>query len=144
MPKTTSRLTSASRRRPCGAALRGHATNPPGRWKEPGAFPATDHERNAPARGAVGTHPSSCPGAVWRAGPDLGSVIPHAGTVGLLVIAMIEAAFRAYADGAGARCGLTRDGLAVRHAGEHGGLAGRPPPRQPVSKGHRAELRVLG
>ena len=57
-------------RRPC------IATRPPG-------------ARSAP-------DPSSCPPAVWRAAPArLGSLIPHAGAIRALVIAMIEAAFGA-------------------------------------------------
>ena len=75
------------------ARLRGHATDPPGRWKEPGAFPATDHATQR-ARQGRGRHPirrrvrrqcGECHGTV-------GSLIPHAGAVGALVIAMIEAA----------------------------------------------------
>ena len=76
------------------ARLRGHATDPPGRWKEPGAFPAADHAAQR-ARQGRGRHPirrrvrRQC----GEGGGALGSLIPHAGAVRPLVIAMIEAAF---------------------------------------------------
>src|SRR4029453_12432994 len=75
--------------------LRGHATDAPGRWKEPGAFPAADHATQR-ARQGRGRHPirrrvrGQCAERRRRAG----SLIPHAGAVGALMIAMIEAAFR--------------------------------------------------
>ena len=77
-----------------GARLRGHATDPPGRWKEPGAFPATDHATQR-ARQGRGRHQirrrvrRQC----GERGGALGSLIPHARAIGALVIAMIEAAF---------------------------------------------------
>ena len=76
------------------ARLRGHATDLPGRWKEPGAFPATDHATQR-ARQGRGRHPirrhvrRQC----GESDHALGSVIPHAGAVRPLVIAVIEAAF---------------------------------------------------
>ena len=76
------------------ARLRGHATDPPGRWKEPRAFPATDHAAQR-ARQGRGRHPirrrvrGQCGGRRRRAG----SLIPHARAVRALMIAMIEAAF---------------------------------------------------
>ena len=77
------------------ARLRGHATNPPGRWKEPGAVPATDH---AAQRARQGRGRRRIRRRVRRqcreGGSALGSVIPHAGPVRPLVIAMIEPAFR--------------------------------------------------
>src|SRR6516162_4557356 len=75
------------------AWLRGHTTNPPGRWKEPGAFPATDHATQR-ARQGLGRHPirrcvhGQCDERDRRAG----SLIPHAGAVRALMVAMIEAA----------------------------------------------------
>ena len=76
------------------ARLRGHATDPPGRWKEPGAFPATDHAAQR-ARQGRGRH--QIRRRVRRQCGErdgaLGSLIPHAGAVRALVIAMIEAAF---------------------------------------------------
>ena len=76
------------------APLRGHATDPPGRWKEPGAFPAADHAAQR-ARQGRGRHPIRRRVRRQCRGRDgaLGSLIPHAGAVGALVIAMIEAAF---------------------------------------------------
>jgi len=76
--------------------LRGHATDPPGRWKEPGAFPATDHATQR-ARQGRGRHrirrrvDRQCGDG---RGPR-GSLIRHAGAVRALVIAMIEAPFGA-------------------------------------------------
>ena len=76
------------------ARLRGHATDPPGRWKEPRAFAATDHAAQR-ARQGRGRHPirrrvsGQCGGRRRGAG----SLIPHAGAIRALVIAMIEAAF---------------------------------------------------
>src|SRR5882672_1153515 len=74
--------------------LRGHATDSPGRWKEPGAFPAADHATQRAHQGR-GRHPirrrvrRQCG---ERRGA-LGSLIPHAGAIGPLVVMMIEAAF---------------------------------------------------
>ena len=77
------------------ARLRGHATDPPGRWKEPGAFPAADHATQR-AHQRRGRHPIRR--RVHRQSGErdgaLGSLIPHTGAVGPLVIAMIEPAFR--------------------------------------------------
>ena len=51
-------------------------------------------QRNAPARGAVGTRSVDVSaGSVREGGGAAGSLIPHAGAVRALVIAMIEAAF---------------------------------------------------
>src|SRR6266581_2518556 len=78
------------------ARLRGHATDPPGRWKEPGAFPAADHATRRAHQGR-GRHlirrrvHRQC-GERDRA---RGSLIPHAAAIGPLMIAMIEAAFGA-------------------------------------------------
>lgn len=74
--------------------LRGHATNPPGWWKEPGAFPATDHATPRTHQGR-GRHRirrcvrGQCQGRHGRGG----SLIPHARAVRALVIAMIQTAF---------------------------------------------------
>ena len=64
------------------------------RWKEPGAFPATDHAAQRTHQGR-GRHPIR-----RRVGRQCGerdgvrgSLIPHAGAVRPLVIAMIEAPF---------------------------------------------------
>ena len=78
------------------ARLRGHATNPPGRWKEPGAFPATDHTAQRVRQGR-GRHPirRRVRGQCGERHGALGSLIPHAGAVRPLVIAMIKAALRA-------------------------------------------------
>jgi hypothetical protein len=75
-------------------ALRGHATDAPARWKEPGAFPAADHasQRARQGRGrrrirrCVRRQCGECDGV-------RGSLIPHAGAVRPLVIAVIEPAF---------------------------------------------------
>ena len=75
--------------------LRGHATDRPGRWKEPRALAATDHASRRPhqrsgrhrIRRRVG---GQC--AAW--GRTAGSLIPHARAIRALMIAMIEAAFR--------------------------------------------------
>jgi hypothetical protein len=74
--------------------LRGHATDPPGRWKEPGAFPATDHATQR-ARQRRGRHRirrrvrRQC----GESGRALGSLIPHASAVRALMVTMIEASF---------------------------------------------------
>ncbi len=77
------------------ARLRGHATEAPGRWKEPRAFAAADHTaqrahqgrgRRSIRRRVGGQCDGRCRGA--------GSLIPHAGAIRALVIPMIEAAFR--------------------------------------------------
>jgi hypothetical protein len=80
------------------ARLRGHATDLPGRWKEPGAFPATDHATQR-ARQGRGRHPiRRRVRRQWGEGSGaLGRVIPHAGAVRPLVITMIEAALCAAA-----------------------------------------------
>ena len=67
---------------------------PPGRWKEPGAFPATDHATQR-ARQGRGRHPIRRR-VRGQCGPPArgGNWIPHAGAVRALVIAMIEAPFR--------------------------------------------------
>ena len=76
------------------ARLRGHATDPPGRWQEPGAFPAADHTAQR-ARQGRGRHRirrrvrRQC----GEGGGVLGSLIRHARAVGALVVTMIEAAF---------------------------------------------------
>jgi len=78
------------------AGLRGHATDSPGRWKEPRAFGAADHTaqraRQGRSRRSIRRRVREqcdrrCRGA--------GSLIPHAGAIRALVITMIEAAFRA-------------------------------------------------
>src|SRR5437879_1006895 len=78
--------------------LRGHATDPPGRWKEPGAFPAADHATRRAHQGR-GRHPirRRVRGQCGERGGARGSLIPHARAIGPLVIAMIEAPFRAAA-----------------------------------------------
>lgn len=78
------------------ACLRGHATDRPGRWKEPRAFAATDHtvQRARQGRGRRSIRHrvrGQCDGRRRGAG----SLIPHAGAMRALVIPMIEAAFRA-------------------------------------------------
>jgi hypothetical protein len=76
--------------RPC----RGHATDLPGRWKEPGAFPATDHATQR-ARQGHGRHRirrrvrRQC----GESGGTRGSLIPHAGAVRALMVTMIKAPF---------------------------------------------------
>ena len=74
------------------AGLRGHATDPPGRWQEPGAVPAADHATQRAHQGR-GRHQTRR--RVRRQCRErdeaLGSLIPHADAIGALVIAMIEA-----------------------------------------------------
>src|SRR5712691_13088546 len=77
------------------AHLRGHATDRPGRWKEPRALAATDHTaqraRQGRGRRTIRRRVSGeC--AVW--GRTAGSLIPHARAIRALMIPMIEAAFR--------------------------------------------------
>src|SRR5262249_31121574 len=75
--------------------LRGHATDPPGRWKEPGAFPATNHATQC-ARQRRGRHRIRRR-VRWQCGEGdgaPGSLIPHAGAVRALMVTMIEASFR--------------------------------------------------
>jgi hypothetical protein len=74
--------------------LRGHATDRPERWKEPGAFPATDHATQR-ARQGRGRHRvrRRVRGQCGEGGGAVGSLIPHARSVRALVIAMIETAF---------------------------------------------------
>ena len=76
------------------ARLRGHATDPPGRWKEPRAFAAADHAAQR-ARQGRGRQPirRRVRGQCGEAAGARGSLIPHAGAIRALVIAMIEAAF---------------------------------------------------
>ena len=78
------------------APLWGHATDRPGRWKEPRAFAATDHtaQRAHQRRGrrTIRRRVSGECGGGCRAP---GSLIPHAGAICALMIAMIQAAFRA-------------------------------------------------
>src|SRR3990170_1575850 len=77
-------------------SLQGHATDLPGRWKEPGAFPATDHasQRARRGRGRRRIRRRVHGQSGWRR-EALGRVIPHAGPVGPLGVAVIEAPFRA-------------------------------------------------
>ena len=74
--------------------LRGHATDWPARWKEPGAFPATDHatQRARQGRGRRRVR-RRVRGQCDEGGGAVGSLIPHARPVRALVIAMIETAF---------------------------------------------------
>jgi hypothetical protein len=74
--------------------LQGRATNPPGRWKEPGAVPAADHaaQRARQGRGRHRIRRRVRRQCGERNGAR-GSLIPHAGAIRALVIAMIEAAF---------------------------------------------------
>ena len=59
------------------ARLRGHATDRPGRWKEPRAFAATDHTAQRAHQGRGRRHdPSTCQRAVWRRGPGGGKSDP--------------------------------------------------------------------
>jgi hypothetical protein len=75
---------------------RGHATDLPGRWKEPGAFPATDHaSRRAHQERGRRRLRRRVRRQCRESGRALGSVIPHAGPIGPLVITMIEAPFGA-------------------------------------------------
>ena len=79
-------------------------------------------QRNAPARGAVGTGSVVVSaGSVASAAAAAGSVIPHAGAIRALVIPMIEAAFRTGADGDG---------------GRRGPIAAAPPCDTPTSNTH--------
>ncbi len=78
------------------ATLLGHATDSPGRWKEPRAFAAADHtaQRAHQGRGRRSIRRrvrGQCP----RRHRAAGSLIPHAGAIRALVIAMIETAFQA-------------------------------------------------
>ena len=100
------------------AGLRGHATDRPVRWKEPRASAATDHasRRPQPGAGRPGIR-RRVRGQCARARRAAGSLIPHAGAVRALVIAMIEAAFRAASgDGDVAASARTPGGAARRHA----------------------------
>src|ERR1700682_2095136 len=75
--------------------LRGHATDRPGRWKEPRALAAPDHTApRAHQRRARRTtrRPVSVQAAAL--GRPAGSLIPHACAIRALMIPMIEAAFR--------------------------------------------------
>ncbi len=74
--------------------LRGHATDSPGRWKEPRAFAAADQTaqraRQGRGRRSIRRRVSGqCGGGPVAAG----SLIPHACAIRALVIAMVEAAF---------------------------------------------------
>lgn len=77
------------------APLWGHATDRPGRWKEPRAFAATDHtaQRTRQGRGRHSIRRRVGRQCVGRHG-GRGSLIPHAGAIGALLVAMIEAPFR--------------------------------------------------
>src|SRR2546427_4851195 len=77
------------------ACLRGHATDSPGRWKEPRAFAAADHtaQRARQGRGRRSIR-RRVRGQCARRRRRAGSLIPHAGAIRALVIPMIEAAFR--------------------------------------------------
>src|SRR5712691_10824323 len=110
------------------AVLLGHATDSPGRWKEPRAFAAADHTsqraRQGRGRRSIRRRVSGQCDRQCQAG---GSLIPHARAIRALVIAMIEAPFEALAmpstcgrDRTPARDGATRCG-AVRMAAITGG-----------------------
>ena len=77
------------------ARLQGHATDLPGRWKEPGAFPAADHtaQRARQGRGRPSIR-HRVRGQCDKRRCGAGSLIPHAGAIRALVIPVIEAAFR--------------------------------------------------
>lgn len=80
------------------AALRRHATALPGRWPEPGALPAADHTaRHAHQERGRRRRRRRVSGQCGGSRAPGGSVIPHAGAIGALMIAMIEAPFRARA-----------------------------------------------
>ena len=105
------------------ATLRRHATEAPARWKEPGAFPATDHasQRARQGRGRRSIR-RRVGGQCDRRDRGAGSLIPHARAIGALVIAMIQAPFRTAAMAAAGRAeaistggGATR-GRAIRLA----------------------------
>ena len=75
--------------------LRGHATDSPGRWKEPRAFAAADHtaQRARQGRGRPSIR-HRVRGQCDKRRCGAGSLIPHAGAIRALVIPVIEAAFR--------------------------------------------------
>src|SRR5271154_5131991 len=77
------------------ALLRGHATDRPGRGKEPRALAATDQtaQRARQERGRR-TIRRRVSGKCVAWGRTAGSLIPHARAIGALMIPMIEAAFR--------------------------------------------------
>ena len=76
------------------ASLRGHATDSPGRWKEPRAFAAADHtsQRARQGRGRRSIRRRVSGQCACRRGPAR-SLIPHARAIRALVIPMIEPAF---------------------------------------------------
>src|SRR5712692_7175158 len=76
--------------------LRGHATDSPERWKEPRAFAAADHtaQRARQGRGRRSIR-HRVRGQCDRRYGGAGSLIPHAGAIRALMIAMIEAPFGA-------------------------------------------------
>src|ERR1700682_1243812 len=102
------------------AHLRGHATDRPGRWKEPRAFAATDHtaQRTRQGRGrrTIRRRVSGECVAWDRTG---GSLIPHAGAIGALMIAMIEAAFHTGA-------------MAAARGADRSAASGRPTGRRAI------------
>ena len=119
--------------------LKRHATDLPGRWKEPSALTATDHAARRPQQGA-GRHRirrrvgGQCGGRRGRPG----RVIPHARAIGTLVIAVIQPTFEAGAmpTTGGARRGLPRvrptRGRAIRLAAIAGGADRERPTTAPT------------
>src|SRR3972149_134859 len=81
-------------------ALRGPATAAPARGEKPGAFAAADHgapPAPPPRGGGRGGRRRRAGGQCVERGRPLGSLIPHAGPIRALMIAMVKTPFRALA-----------------------------------------------
>jgi hypothetical protein len=106
------------------------------RWNEPGAFPATDQtsRRARQGRGRRRLRRRVRGECVGRPGAA-GSLIPHAGPVGALMVAMIEPAFHALtmAPAGGAGRDLPRGAAAGGRAVGVAAITGRADGKQPVA-----------
>src|SRR5712691_10670038 len=119
------------------ARLRGHATDPPARWKEPGAFPAADHATQRTRQGR-GRRPIRRrvrrQRGQWRG--LAGSLIPHAGAIRPLMVTMIESAFRTLSVAPSGRVARppTRHIATRRRAIDMAAIAGRTNRERPITE----------
>ena len=118
-------------------ALRGHATDAPARWKEPGAFPAADHasQRARQGRGRRRIHRRVRRQCGGRRRPA-GSLIPHAGAIRPLMVTMIEPAFRTLSVSPAGRLARppTRHLATRRRAIGMASIAGRTNGERPIAE----------
>ena len=117
--------------------LQRHATDLPGRWKEPRALAATDHtaERAHQGRGWRSIR-RRVSGECDRRRRRVGSLIPHACAIRALMIAMIEAAFRTPAVAGSRRADRapTRGDATARRAVRVAAITGNTDRKDPVTE----------